>query len=212
MGMVCYLRSVSPRLFRKLRDNPSLMDAIVSTPFVPMPQVDRSTLDKMPAQAAEAVRRSTDFVLQARRKKLNELEKRFPGEFERIVEEMEQPPLSLRKEWHAIHYMLIGGPVTNGSALSQAILGGTEMGGDLGYGPARYLEPEKVAEVSMELSQLSKREFLERFDPESMQDANIYPGVWEDDYEEYASELFDRLSGYYREAADRGRAMLLYIV
>lgn len=212
MGMVCYLKSVSPWLFGKIRDNPSIMEAIASGSFTELPEISREMLDRMPAQAAEQVKKSMELVRSTRRKRLDELRERFGQEFERIREEMKQPPLSLEKEWHTIHYMLTGGPVTDGSALGQAVLGGTEIGGDLGFGPARALDPGKVVEVSSELCRLSRDEFLERFDPESMQSANIYPGIWDDEYEECACELFEQLEGYYREASDRGKAMLLYIV
>lgn len=51
--------------------------------------------------------------------------------------------LRLEKSWHVLHYVLSGSAEVVTSPLSQALLGGREVGNDVGYGPARILEPRQ---------------------------------------------------------------------
>ena len=57
--------------------------------------------------------------------------------------------LNLEKSWHVLHYLLTGKAEEAPGPLGNAILGGTEIGGDLGYGPARFLTPQQVREVAV---------------------------------------------------------------
>src|SRR5262245_1240188 len=68
-----------------------------------------------------------------------------------------EPPNSLDvdKSWHGIHYVLTGEADGGKEPWSLAVLGGEEIGDDLGYGPARFLTPTQVAAVSQALSSLS---------------------------------------------------------
>jgi hypothetical protein len=57
--------------------------------------------------------------------------------------------LSLDKVWHGVHFLLCGKAEPDADPASQAVLGGEEIGeDDFGYGPARYLTPAQVAEIS----------------------------------------------------------------
>jgi len=46
--------------------------------------------------------------------------------------------VSLDKAWHGLHYLLCGALEPAPGPLGQAVFGGTEIGEDQGYGPARY--------------------------------------------------------------------------
>ena len=46
--------------------------------------------------------------------------------------------VSLDKAWHGLHYLLCGALEPAPGPLGQAVFGGTEIGEDPGYGPARY--------------------------------------------------------------------------
>jgi hypothetical protein len=64
--------------------------------------------------------------------------------------------LNLEKSWHVLHYLLTGKAEKAPPPVGNAILGGQDIGGDLGYGPARFLTPQQVREVRIALSAISK--------------------------------------------------------
>ena len=78
------------------------------------------------------------------------------------------------KAWQGIHFLLAGDPWGGEDAAAKAVLGGTEIGGDLGYGPARYLTATEVKEVADAISRIDRDELKRRFDAQAMADADIY--------------------------------------
>ena len=124
--------------------------------------------------------------------------------------------LSLDKIWHGVHYILCGEPEPGTQLVSQAVMGGVELGEDeegfAGYGPPRYFTAARVAELAEALN----RPELElaasaRFDASRMTQLGIYPG-WEPSD---ASEVMDRfrdLRDFYRDAATSGRAVVTCLV
>jgi hypothetical protein len=63
--------------------------------------------------------------------------------------------LSLDKAWHGVHYVLCGEIEPGAALLSQAVLGGVELGddeGSSGCGPARYFTAAQVGELGQALS------------------------------------------------------------
>ena len=117
------------------------------------------------------------------------------------------------KAWHGLHYLLTGAAEGGEPPLSLAILGGEEIGDDLGMGPARFLTPAQVREVAAALAGLSESELRQRFDPQDMQSLGIYPEIiWVrdgDDALDYLIENFGPLVEFYTGAAARGEAVLL---
>jgi hypothetical protein len=110
--------------------------------------------------------------------------------------------ISLEKAWHGVHYLLCG-EVEPGSAIpSQAVIGGVEVGEDLGYGPARYFEADEVRAISQALSSASlEAEMIARFDPARMTSLGIYPGGWKAGDEKWLIEEFRRLRKFYDDAS-----------
>ncbi len=53
--------------------------------------------------------------------------------------------LDLDKAWHGLHWLLTGTADDTDTPAGQAILGGTEIGEDKGYGPSRLLRPDAYA-------------------------------------------------------------------
>lgn len=119
--------------------------------------------------------------------------------------------LDLEKSWHVLHYLLTETAAEASPPFGNAILGGQEIGDDLGYGSARFLTPEQVRDVSRALNSVSKEDLARRFDLPAMIRANVYP-VRDESELELAQEYFEHLSRYYADAAAAGNAMLLYIV
>ena len=75
--------------------------------------------------------------------------------------------ISLDKAWHGVHYLLCGKAEPGTDLESQAVMGGTEVGEDLGYGPARYFDADKVADIARELSRPNlEAEMMARWDPD----------------------------------------------
>jgi Domain of unknown function (DUF1877) len=120
----------------------------------------------------------------------------------------EEGGLSLEKSWHSLHYLLTGAVGEAPPPLGNAILGGTAIGDDVGYGPARFLTPEQVREVAEALRCFNTKHMAERFD--TMPSGEIYAPPDEDESEDL-QHYFEQLVNYYTDAAARGNAMLLWI-
>jgi hypothetical protein len=122
--------------------------------------------------------------------------------------------LDIDKAWHAIHYTLNGKPWEGEGPLSLVVMGGEEIGDDVGYGPARYLTPQEVKDVAEALAAIDSAKFSERFNPALMDSEEIYPQVWERDGDEgleYVLDYYNDLSSFYETAAERGDAVLIFV-
>jgi hypothetical protein len=120
--------------------------------------------------------------------------------------------IDLDKSWHGIHYLLTGmaGPVPE--PLGQAIMGGMEIGEDLGMGPPRFLEAAVVRKIAEQLADVSDEILRVRFDPKQMDALDVYPKIWVRDGEEgfdWLCEYFREFAEGYGKAAARGDAMLI---
>jgi hypothetical protein len=122
--------------------------------------------------------------------------------------------LDIDKAWHGIHFLLTGSEWEGESPWSWVILGGTPVGPDIGYGPARYLSPDQVREVAQALANLPRQELANRYDPVAMEATDIYPQIWVRDGPEglvYLLSYYDEVVKYYQDAAARKLAVLLYL-
>ena len=121
--------------------------------------------------------------------------------------------ISIEKAWHGVHYLLCGKPVTGSDLASQVIMGGTEIGDDLGYGPARYFKPDQVAAIARELSRPNLEAEMEaRFDADQMMQLGIYPVQFDDpDDREWLMDEFRRLQQFYLDASAAGLAVVTCI-
>ncbi len=125
----------------------------------------------------------------------------------------EETDLDLDKSWHAIHFLLTGKPGEAPPPLGNAVLGGTPIGADLGYGPTRYLTPEQVYDVTVGLATISRAELLSRFKAGEFEKNKIY-SKWDEspaDFE-YIGSNYERLIAFFSKAAQAGDAILIYIV
>ena len=135
---------------------------------------------------------------------------RLPG-----TAEGDPTELSLDKAWHGVHYVLCGAVEPGDSLLSQAVLGGTEVGEDFsGYGPARRFTPGQVAELAGALGDPQvEQDASDRYDPQRMTELGIYPFGWdEEDNREWIFDAFHELRDFYADAATRGRAVVTCLV
>ncbi|WP_326999681.1 YfbM family protein [Dactylosporangium sp. NBC_01737] len=128
--------------------------------------------------------------------------------------EMPEPDLDLDKSWHAVHFLLTGTAweVTEGAG--EAVLGGTEIGQDGGYGPARLFDPAAVRRVAAALDTVDVGALRARFDPAAMAAADIYPSalaLGPDDVEAFLAPQLAELRRFYGTAAAAGQAVLVAI-
>jgi Domain of unknown function (DUF1877) len=119
--------------------------------------------------------------------------------------------LDVDKAWHAIQFLLTDDPWSGEPPLQNVVMGGTELGEDLGYGPARYLVPGEVHEVATALGHITGEALWSRFSATKFATAEIYPQGWIGSNEErdYVVERYEQLREFFREAASAGDAMLL---
>ncbi len=91
-------------------------------------------------------------------------------------------------------------------------MGGTPIGEDLGYGPARVLDEQEVAKISMGVANITKSDFESRFDVDKMQDVySFHPEDAEDEWP-VSSDLFEEMKKFYASAAEQTCGMILYLV
>jgi len=137
-----------------------------------------------------------------------------PSGIEELVES-DARQVSLEKMWHAIHFLLSGDAEEVRGTAGLAVLGGDEIGEDLGYGPARVLAPDAVARVAEALAPIDRAWVDAHFDAEALADAGIYPEVWDEDRAELVDEIWSYLGPLctaYAEARSSGRGMVLWLM
>jgi hypothetical protein len=117
--------------------------------------------------------------------------------------------ISLDKAWHGLHYLLCGAAEPVPGALGQAVLGGTEIGEDLGYGPARYFTPAETKEVALALQEPALEQTLHaRFNPAVMEQHGLYPGGWDQEGDDWLIDAFRDLRDFYAAASAAGNAVI----
>jgi len=124
--------------------------------------------------------------------------------------------LDIDKAWHAIHFLLTGTAWDGEPPLNFLAIGGTEIGDDLGYGPARGLAASQVRELATALDALPADILLERFNPAAFTAADIYPDIWDrspedDDTRGYVERYYDELRTFVLDAGTKGEALLISI-
>jgi hypothetical protein len=115
--------------------------------------------------------------------------------------------LRLEKSWHVLHCVLSGSAGPGKSPLSQALLGGREVGNDVGYGPARVPAPLAVQEIATALASVDIKPRAASYDVDQAKSRKIYCA----EHDEAEESSTGQIKAYYDEAAKSGEAMLLWI-
>ena len=138
----------------------------------------------------------------------------FRPDFSQFMPKVTKIPrgLELEKSWHCLHFLFSGKVWETGKApIEKAILGGTEIPdaeGIMGYGPVRYLEHGDVKKVAAALERYPIKRKAQEFDSTAAAATKIYsPNHSAEELVHY----FNLLKRYYREAASKRHAMLLWI-
>ncbi len=124
------------------------------------------------------------------------------------------PSITLGKSWHGIHFLLCGEAEPGAAILSQMVMGGVELGEDeYGYGPARYLTADQIAEIARELAGVGlEAEMKARFDPARMTTAGIYPTQWQPADLDWLMDGFRELREFFAAASRNQLAVITCIV
>jgi len=119
--------------------------------------------------------------------------------------------LDLDKLWDGLGYLLTGASADS-SGPGAAIWGGDEVGDDLGYGPARLMDPPAVAAAAAALAATPEAALRARWDPAAMMDADLYPSIWDEGDAVLDADLlpaFRALCAFYARAAAAGDGLAL---
>jgi hypothetical protein len=126
--------------------------------------------------------------------------------------------LDLDKSWDGIFYLLTGYGMDDlervESPLSSVLYGGevVDKDQDVGYGPAQYITPDQVKELSNVLEPITKEDLQKKYDGEAMMKAEIYPEVWnESESLDYLLEGFEETKKFYKQAAIENKAVIFFI-
>ncbi len=227
MSMIGEFREISEALLNRLRAKPALVDAVV---LADLPTQDvtpdfEALVQSMPARQREMMRAVHAAMTPEQRSKMEAMTASAAATLRGVAADLksqtggEEIPrhelgqrLSIEKAWHGVHYLLCGSVDEAPGVFGRAILGGTEIGHDRGYGPARCLTPPEVQEVADALSSVSTAALLERYDAETMDRLRVYPGNWSDpENREWLIEAFREVVAFYAGVARRGNAVLVYL-
>src|SRR5580704_8543638 len=220
MSMIGYLRQIRTDEVAKLQKKPTYVQELLREPY----DLKAAIRDKL--RGKESPQRAAMEAAQARSQQISDQIRksdRPPGpitaaEYEAVMQPLRDAGafgddtnvLRLEKSWHTLHYLLTGSAEPVNTCLGKAILGGAEIGPDLGYGPARLLSPEEVREVAEALARLSKEDLAQCFNLSAMEAANIYACDSEEELE-LAQAYFERMMHFYADAAAMGNAVIFYL-
>ncbi|MEM6752343.1 MAG: DUF1877 family protein [Cyanobacteria bacterium P01_C01_bin.38] len=143
--------------------------------------------------------------------------KKFPKDIYLILEKGIEESLDINKAWYFFHYLFTGYEDSeikidelisinqkDEFPLINAILGGEQLNANAGYDDIRYLTVSEVNLIANALSKLRLADVVQRLHSQ-------------DDYHDYIFDslseycYYDALVDYYKDAASKGNAMLLWL-
>jgi hypothetical protein len=211
VGMIGHIRQITPDELRKLRRNPRQVKRLLHGKRRANSGKVVAALQRVHELGMQAIASGATSNPEGRERIRTQILRELESAGVRVPRDgPDEEGLRLEKSWHSLHYLLTGSAGAAAPPLGNAVLGGTPIGGDLGYGPARVLDSEQVREVASALAGLSMDDLARRFDLRAMSAAKVYACDDEDELE-LAQHYFEHLVRYYADAAARGNAMLLYI-
>jgi len=111
-----------------------------------------------------------------------------------------------------LHYLLCGAAEPAPGPLGQAVFGGTEIGDDMGYGPARYFSVAETSQIAQALQAPGLEAALrDRFDPDAMEQPGLYPGGWNAEGPDWLIDAFRTLRDFYTAVSEDGQAVVTAI-
>lgn len=124
--------------------------------------------------------------------------------------------VDIGKSWDGIIFLLTGESfVTAEHNLARILFSGQliDEEQDLGYGPAHYLTPEQVAELNNEISTITISDLKQNFNPEKMNELEVYPTPWNkgDDVFDFVANDFLTVQNIFAEATKNGETIITFL-
>ena len=117
----------------------------------------------------------------------------------------------LDKCWHELHFLLTGKLEPDGTILGDAVLGGEEVGTELGYGRARLVRSDRAKEIFNSLKDNEFRDLLKAINRAAPEIEEVYAGSGLRGDASYLERPFRVLLDAYRTASFRDAALLSYL-
>ena len=236
MSMMARFVAVSPKRLDEIRQSPEQLETLFVAKLSPgrtkakqalhericsqSPQMLRASLEQVPPEMRAQVLRGlgiseADFAGpdggQLLVQRMTERAAKVLGETPQ-ADKTEGKTISLEKAWHGLHYLLCGAAEPVPGPLGQSVLGGTEIGGDMGYGPARCFTAADTVKIAQALQEPGLESILRgRFDAAQMEQIGIYPGgIW-DEGPDWLIAAFRELRDFYAAASAAGQAVVTVI-
>lgn len=126
--------------------------------------------------------------------------------------------VDLHKSWQMLHFVLTGTPDSGPTPLNILLVGGEAVGDDLGYGPARIVDPRAIRDFAKALSAFDLDMVIKRLDVGRMAAAGVYCVDRDDDREAQAHELeedmrqsFPALKAFAEKASAARQGALIWL-
>jgi hypothetical protein len=234
MSMMARYVAITPDQLATIKDKPEMVGGVFALDAGRPLESPSDLQDRLRRQApqlvADMLERLPPAVRQQLRQKLGLGEKGLPnsGNNNELMLQLAQREaarrrarpvpgapghsISLDKAWHGLHYLLGGVLEPGPGPLGQAVFGGSAIGEDRGYGPARYFAPAQVVEIAGALQSPGlERKLHARFDAVAMTQLGIYPGGWETDDHDWLIKAFRTLCDFYAAASQAEQAVVTLI-
>ncbi len=198
MSMICKYRTLTADEARRVRRDKDYLFSLTA------PSVD--------AETADMTRKALGGLPLHIRLLLRLTGARMPRLDGATVESGGGPVLDIHKSWHGLHWLLCQEAWDGPEPLKHAVLGGEEIGEDMGYGPARLVDATTARTVAAALASISRDTLRQRFNPKAMAAAQIYAFDAEDtDWRDDFLDAFDRVKQFFGDAASRGNSVLIWL-
>ena len=119
--------------------------------------------------------------------------------------------LDIDKAWNGIHFLLTGTTFGGEEPLCWVVLGGETIGEDVGYGPARFVNAKDVKTINEAISGIDSSSLNDRFNPDELNDSEVYPSVWEQDHAEYLIGAYEDVKAFYASASKNNQCVIQFI-
>ena len=119
------------------------------------------------------------------------------------------------KAWQGIHYLLTGTAYEGDGPLAWVIMGGQPLDEHNTSEHVRFLDADSVKQIAAALTEVDVEKLRARYNPQTMEEKKIYPGVWLRDGDfglKYILDYFAILKKFYIDTAARGDAVVTAIL
>lgn len=198
MGMCCALHSVSDQNISRLLANPSIIWRFIAPddPDIYLESVNENKggflsklFGKMAADSFDVP--DLEFI------------------------DGENIDTDLDKAWQGIHYCLNRTDYDATPPMDFLTVGGESVGSiEVGYGPARVISSNGVAEIHEILSKVTSDDIAGNYNPLEMDRLDIYPNIWERDGDEgleYITEYYEELKVFIGECKKNNMGLVIYL-